>query len=1314
MLSGSLFSRYFLDTGVRTTAAWAALPEEDAATFAAAARADLNVFSAADAPNEAVTEERLIFPVLRLLGWDLLPQQQATRRREDVPDALLFADVDAAGMAMTRPVGSERYRLALAVHESKRWDLPLDRATDASGRTPASQALRYLRLAEELSGGRVRWALLSNGRLWRLYAYDVTSQAERFLEADLVALLEPGGEAALRVFLLLFRRASFLPGPDGRSILQAALAEAQEWQQAVTAGLSRAVFKEVFPDLLRLLSAADPDAAPDDAAWPERLRDATLVLLYRLLFLLYAEDRDLLPVEHDGYRPFAITTLRRQVAAAIAGERVLSATAATWWPRLLRLFSAVAGGSDDMGLPPYNGGLFDARRAPLLNRVALPDAAFAPVLDRLSTLRGDGDAVWINYRDLSVQQLGAIYEGLLERGVAVRSRLVAPVLDDALRHGSGAYYTPEALVQLVMRQAVAPLLAERRAVFAAVLGRLAADGRGPAETFAALRPFDPATAFLNLKICDPAMGSGHFLVSLVDWLADETLAAMEEAADLAVAAGYRSPLADRIRREREQIEATASLHGWPLDPRHLDDRQIVRRLLLKRVVYGVDLNPLAVELAKLSLWLHSFTVGAPLSYLDHHLRPGDSLFGAWIADTQALTSGAGKAKRGGLALTGPIQAARSAAQAMEQIEDLADADIAQVRQSAGLFGDIEEATRPLRGFLDCLHARLWLPRPAGRDARTEQERAVNAWLDGVCGDPVALANGAPPGGVPVTRRAVEGLLQSLRALARQRLFLHWQPAFPGVWRTWQAVEPEGGFDAVVGNPPYVRQEQLAAMKPVLKARYAAYDGVADLYIYFFEQALRLLRPGGRVAFTVTNKWLKAGYAAALRGVLAERAWVESVTDFGHARGFFPGTDVFPSVLCARRPLLAENAPEQAAVTVVPRDLVQMKALEAQVAELAFPMPRTVFTREPWVLEPPAVRALMEKLRRAGLPLRERVGPNALYRGVLTGFNEAFVVDRPTRDALVRADSHSAELMRPFLRGQDIDRWSSGWANLSLILLRSSGNYLWPWSGMTGEAAEECFRQTFPAVYDRFLPFRDRLKAREDQGRFWWELRSCSYYAAFDQPKIMYQEIQYYPAYSLDVIGRILNSKGFFIQSADPWLLTVLNSPLLWWFGWRHFARMKDEALTPQGYRVETLPIAAAGASSMETVPEMVSALRAIWRDRQATRDALRDWLRVTWDLPAPPAALLDPFNLTADQFAQALRAALPTRRRTLSSAAVAAIRAEHATTIAPMAAKLAEAARHEAALSAAVNHAYGLTPEEEALMWATAPPRMPIPPPPVP
>ena len=937
MLSGGLFSRYFLDTGIATTPAWNALQLAGTDAFAAAARACVDEFRAASDPNEAVTEQRLIFPVLKLLGWDLLPQQ-GTERREDIPDALLFTDPAAARQAMATRQRAGRFRHATVVHESKRWGLNLDRATDASGRTPASQALRYLRLAEELSHGQVRWALLTNGRLWRLYFQGAGSKAEQFLQADLPALLEADAAEALATFVLLFRRDSFVPGPDGRSFFQAALDLAREWREQVTADLAGAVFDDVFPALLDALSGADAEPQSADAAWPGTVRDAALILLYRLLFLLYAEDRDLLPVSHDGYRPFAITTMRHQVADAIAYGRQFSASATTFWRGLTGLFRAVAGGDDAMGMPPYNGGLFETQRAPLLARVMLPDATVGRVLDRLSVIRKPGEEPrWINYRDLSVQQLGAIYEGLLERRVELRDDRVAPVHDNTLRHDIGAYYTPEELVRLVMHEAVAPLLEERRAAFAEALERVQGDHRSAADKCADLRRFDPADGFLALKVCDPAMGSGHFLVSLVDWLADQTLSATVEAADDGAAYGYRSPLTDRIAEERARIEAAAALHGWPLRGEHLDDRHIVRRLVLKRVIYGVDLNQLAVELAKLSLWLHSFTVGAPLSFLDHHLRDGDSLFGVWVADLDAVTSGVGDAVRGGMGLAHSIEEARAAAQSMSRIEHLADADIAEVRESASLFEDMEKATAPLRAFLDCWYALDWLPVESGRAKKRERERLINAWLDGACGDPVELAAGKAARGKDAA--ALQPLLAQARTMAAQRRFLHWQPAYPGVWDTWTGPTPRGGFDAVLGNPPYVRQEHLAPIKRALKARYTAYDGVADLYVYFFEQALRLLRPGGRFAFTATNKWLKAGYAEELRALLAARAWLVSVTDFGHARRFFPGTDVFPSVVCARRPRLDQDAPEQVRVTVVPRDLVRMDALETQVAEAAFPLPR---------------------------------------------------------------------------------------------------------------------------------------------------------------------------------------------------------------------------------------------------------------------------------------------------------------------------------------------------------------------------------------
>jgi hypothetical protein len=734
MLGGGLFSRYFLDSGIRTSTEWEAIQRTGTQAFAAPAQGFVDEFREASQPNEAVTEQRLIFPVLRLLGWDVLPQQ-GTQRREDVPDALLFTDPTTARRAMAKRRLPERFRTAIVVHESKRWNLPLDRATEATGRTPASQALRYLRLAEELSFGQVRWAILTNGRLWRLYYQGAGSKAEQFLEADLPALLEPGGEAALATFILLFRCDSFLVGADGRSFFHAAIDLAQAYREQVTADLARVVFDDVFPALLGNLSAADPAPRAADPAWPNDVRDAALVLLYRLLFLLYAEDRDLLPVALDPYRPFAITTMRHQVADAIAHGREFSATEATFWRRLTLLFHSVAGGEDSMGLPPYNGGLFEAQRAPLLGKVSLSDAAFARVLDRLSVIRPSvGEPRWINYRDLSVQQLGAIYEGLLERRVEERDGRVSPVHDDRLRHDVGAYYTPEELVRLVTQEAVAPLLAERRVAFTEALARVRRDRRKATGKVADLRRFDPAEAFLTLKVCDPAMGSGHFLVSLVDWLADQTLSATVEAADEAAAYDYRSPLLDRIAEERSRIEAAASIHGWPMRSDQLDDRHIVRRLILKRVIYGVDINQLAVELAKLSLWLHSFTVGAPLSFLNHHLRDGDSLFGAWIADLDPVISGGGRARRGGIRLAQSIREARAAAQSMTKIEDLADADIAEVRTSASLFDDVERATAPLRAFLDCWYAMGWLPIGGDRQARRIHQRQrdvlIDTWLDG--------------------------------------------------------------------------------------------------------------------------------------------------------------------------------------------------------------------------------------------------------------------------------------------------------------------------------------------------------------------------------------------------------------------------------------------------------------------------------------------------------------------------------------------------------------------------------------------------------
>src|SRR5262249_31410093 len=157
-------------------------------------------------------------------------------------------------------------------------------------------------------------------------------------------------------------------------------------------------------------------------------------------------------------------------------------------------------------------------------------------------------------------------------------------------------------------------------------------------------------------------------------------------------------------------------------------------------------------------------------------------------------------------------------------------------------------------------------------------------------------------------------------------------------------------------------------------------------------------------------------------------------------------------------------------------------------------------------------------------------------GVLTGLNEAFLIDTPTKERLVRDDPHSADVIRPFLRGQDMNRWEADWRQYWLIVLKSSGDHAWPWSS-GGEDAESIFEQSFPALYRRFKPLEDRLRQRQDQGRYWWELRSCAYYDRFDRPKIFYPDITWRSQFSVDTQGRFSNNTVYFLPTASAWLLT---------------------------------------------------------------------------------------------------------------------------------------------------------------------------------
>jgi hypothetical protein len=276
----------------------------------------------------------------------------------------------------------------------------------------------------------------------------------------------------------------------------------------------------------------------------------------------------------------------------------------------------------------------------------------------------------------------------------------------------------------------------------------------------------------------------------------------------------------------------------------------------------------------------------------------------------------------------------------------------------------------------------------------------------------------------------------------------------------------------------------------------------------------------------------------------------------------------------------------------------------------------------------------------------------------------------------------------------------------MIAIKSSGDFNWPWSE-AGDDAESVFRKTYPSVFAWMKPREESLRKRQDKGRHWWELRSCAYWGEFDRPKIIYQEIQFHPSYASDAAGLYGNNKTFFIASPDLYLLALLNSPLLWWHNWRYLPHMKDEALSPVAFLMEKLPIAEPSSDLRNEIEVASGKVIELTAHQRTIRRQIADWLRVEYDVEKPSIKLQSPIELDSDAFVAEVKK-VRGRKNPLTAAGLANLRDEHRRTIEPARALAAESLALERQVSDLVNEAYGLTPEEVALMWETAPPRMPL------
>lgn len=886
MQTKTLFSPHYLETRLPQHPEWADDPTPAFDTLRALWE-KAQQFGATW--SEAQTEDEFIKPALTALGWTFTVQPKSKHAGHVTrPDYALFAD-EAAQQDAYLHQGDDNafYSHVLAIAEAKYWDRPLSQK-DASGRetwkpgeNPSHQMVSYL------VGTCVSWGILTNGRVWRLYSREVSSTASEFYEVDLAEIMNDesaNGDSSIldsfRRFWLFFRRDAFIPDAQGKHFVQRVHEGSLTYAREISDKLKELVYTEVMPEIAGGFIAYRREQMGIHTETEESLRDiyqASLSLLYKLLFLLYAEARSLLPVDNPGYREQSLTALA-QWAADRRDRHLPLSTATHATPRyeaLLALFHRIDRGDPSLNIPRYNGGLFNPQNPnnAFLERHRLSDRAVACAMDTL--VRDAGQPV--DYAYIDVRNLGAIYEGLLENKLQVSlqpsavsgqppySVLPTPysiqlVNDKGERKATGSYYTPDYIVKYIVHQTVGPILEARAAIFTAAMERVAEARRAlertadPGRTHLLRGRLDTAErdareAFLGIKVLDPAMGSGHFLVNAVDFLTDGIIRQMQIFHDAhpAIPEDW-NPIQQLVEQVRREILDEMARQGIAVEPRRLDDTALLTRLVMKRCIYGVDLNKMAVELAKLSLWLHSFTVGAPLSFLDHHLRWGNSLIGTDVRTVEAgiqvgkqQKTGLGEVSQFGL-FAGPFAGLLDLTALMVEVVDRADATLSDVQQSAEDFEQFQHSLVPYKQALD-----LWVSRSFGNPEADDFLRLY--------GDAVLPAL---RGEKEVAERYKAAIARA-HALWEERRFFHWDLEFPEVFvdlqkRDW-AENP--GFDAVIGNPPYGSTNALPWF-PNLQN---------DVFVYFWKQGIDTTKADGYLSFITPAGWLTGINFQSLREIL---------------------------------------------------------------------------------------------------------------------------------------------------------------------------------------------------------------------------------------------------------------------------------------------------------------------------------------------------------------------------------------------------------------------------------------------------------------
>jgi hypothetical protein len=740
------------------------------------------------------------------------------------------------------------FRASLSVLEVKKAKHSLDKVStkETAGWFPSQQIQDYLRWATDGTGRRFfRWAILSNGNEWRLYCYDAAPDA--YFSFTLAHDTQFCPLEDFRLFASLLQPSAFTRDERGRCLLDEFRDESLTRQLELEINLRRRIF-DVLEDLAEGLYR-NPANRLSQADLPA-VYEASLILLYRLLFVLYAESRGLLPAK--PYGPRSNKRYREEFSLARLVDKLRDASSFPddafdgLYKDLLKLFHLVNGTkkeqNEKLRVTRYNGRLFSAEEHPNIERWWVGETSLANVLRQLTFAQPPARSrshqgvittdETVDYSTLEVRQLGDIYEGLLGGHLELSDDGHLALKNERgenQRHG--IFYTPDWIVLYLVREALAPVLAEidgRREVESAKAGR--SEERRRNNCF--------AHAVLRLNLLDPAMGSGHFLVRATEFLAQRIFdhPTTRRMTEQVVASGQQ-------RRSREEILADARVPVAPGISQEQAEISYWRRRVVEACIYGLDTSSLAVELAKLSLWLTCIAVDEPLNFLDHHLCCGNALLGAAPAELRRLpstseTDGEDAVFEAGDRLT---EALSAVIRQNADIETRASTEMEVVKAKEEQWKKVRAKLQPFLYVAD-----VWLSTydDVSIDHIDYRNLAIAAT------DPDALT----PKQNAEAQKVRDSLAPRLAEVKETLQPFHWQLEFPDVfYETDGRLLPDEsrGFDVLLGNPPYVSTHTSSEER--WRNAVGRRAGFAeDLYVHFADLGFSLLRPGGMIGFIVSD------------------------------------------------------------------------------------------------------------------------------------------------------------------------------------------------------------------------------------------------------------------------------------------------------------------------------------------------------------------------------------------------------------------------------------------------------------------------------